>query len=297
MFMDYVSSFLNYLEFEKRYSKYTVESYKTDIDQYKKFCLEQATVDDIAQVTPVIIRDWIVFLLDQKFTHKSVNRKISVLKSMYKYLCREKVIARNPATGIESLKNSKKLPVFLTENQTQQIFDTIRWDSGFKGETDRLVIELFYQTGIRLSELIGIKESDVDVLSNSIKVLGKRNKERIIPVSLDLIKKINDYISLKKESFTREKSDYLIVTGKGTKVYPKFVYRIVKDILTQVSTMQKRSPHVLRHTFATHLLNNGAGIEAIKELLGHANLAATQVYTHNTFEKLKKVYKQAHPRA
>jgi integrase/recombinase XerC len=295
--MDQIVSFLKYLEFEKRYSTRTVVSYHTDLLQFADFCLKNSAIESILNVESLTIRDWIVYLLDAGYTNRSVNRKISALKSFYKYLLRNKFIESLPVTKIESLKNKKRLPVFVPESKISQLAEEIDWGEGFSGYRNALIVQMLYFTGMRLSELLFLKDTDFDHSNLSIKVLGKRNKERLIPITPQFSSEIVKYIGLKHEVFDETSSQYLFVTDKGTRLYPNFVYRVVKSALSLITTMDKRSPHVLRHTFATHMLNNGAEINAIKELLGHANLAATQIYTHNTFEKLKKIYKQAHPRA
>jgi integrase/recombinase XerC len=292
--MDYILSFLNNLEYEKRYSKRTIESYQIDLLQFNLFCDK---IDlQLLLADSKLIRSWIVSLLEGGCSNRSVNRKISTLKSFYKYHLRQGSISINPLVKVDSLKIKKKLPVFVTENQIKRLFDDIEFGADLAGNRNKLIIELFYLTGIRLTELINLKFKDIDHANLTIKVLGKRNKERVIPVTIGMLKSIDCYIDqLRKE--VDESSEYLFTTEKGMKMYPNLVYRIVKTALGLVTTLDKRSPHVLRHTFATHMLNNGAEISAIKELLGHSSLAATQVYTHNTFEKLKKIYKQAHPRA
>lgn len=295
--MEYILSFLKYLEFEKRYSSRTIESYQIDLIQFNEFCVKIASVQELKHVQSLTIRDWIVYLLDSGISNRSVNRKISALKSFYRYLLRKDIISINPFLKIESLKNKKRLPVFVSEEKMEVLLDDNEWSGDFSGIRNKLIIEMFYTTGIRLSELINLKESNIDLTSSLIKVLGKRNKERIIPITRELNETIKEYLESKAKLFGSLESSFLLVTQKGDKLYPKLVYRIVIKLLSTVTSMDKKSPHVLRHTFATHMLNNGAGINAIKELLGHANLAATQVYTHNTFEKLKKIYKLAHPRA
>jgi len=295
--MEHILSFLKYLEFEKRYSNRTIESYQIDLMQFLDFCAKIANIQELTLVQSIVMRDWIVYLLDSGISNRSVNRKISAVKSLFKYLLRKGIILTNPLSRIESLKNKKRLPVFVTEAKMDLLLDEKIWENNFSGIRNRLIIEVFYLTGIRLSELINLKVYDIDISSSLIKVLGKRNKERIVPISKELKVSIEEYIDFKYQLFGKLEHDFLFVTHKGEKLYSKLVYRIVKDLLTAITTMDKKSPHVLRHTFATHMLNNGAGINAIKELLGHANLAATQVYTHNTFEKLKKIYKLAHPRA
>ena len=296
----HIPNFLQYLQFEKRYSQHTVKSYKTDLEQFYSFLSDTYDLKSVQQVTHSIIRSWIVKLLEQDISARSINRKIATLKTYFKFLIREGKIKKNPVNKVASLKNSKKLPEFVDQESIHILFDQIEFENSFEGLRDRLVLELLYATGIRRSEIIGLTNQAVDEKNCTIKVLGKRNKERLIPYNSPL----NDLIKIYKENRdnsievnTTDANGPLLVTNKGKIFYPKLVYRIVNKYLSMITTLNKRSPHILRHTFATHLLNNGADINAIKELLGHANLAATQVYTHNTIDKLKDVYKQAHPRA
>jgi integrase/recombinase XerC len=293
--MDYASSFLKYLEFEKRYSQHTIEAYRTDLYQYFGFCVDNSLEPLSAQ--PKQVRNWIIQLLENGCEKRSVNRKISTLQSFYKYLLRQGFSQNNPLVKIDSLKNSKALPLFVTESQTNILLEEVDFGNTLEGTQEKLIIQLFYHTGIRLSELINIKISDYDSIGLTLKVLGKRNKERIIPVTPVLKQQISDFLDKRKAENFEIQNPYLFLTKNGKKLYPIFVYRIVKKYLTLVTTISKKSPHILRHTFATHMLNNGADINAIKEILGHSSLAATQVYTHNTFEKLKTIYNQAHPRA
>ena len=287
----HIDVFLNFIKTEKRLSSHTVKSYSSDLKQFSKYLSKECNINsDINQVTFQTIRSWIVFLLENNINPRSVNRKISVLKSYYKFLLQEGVLSYNPMIKIISPKTSKRLPSFVDKDDIQNLLDKVKFENNYIGHRDRLIIEFFYVTGIRLSELINIKISDIDFNNNYIKVLGKRNKERLIPLSDNMTNKLKNYIN------ENDISEYLF-NNKGKKMYSKLVYRLVKKHLNLVSSIDNKGPHVLRHTFATHMLNNGADINAIKELLGHSNLNATQVYTHNSIEKLKSVYNQAHPRA
>jgi integrase/recombinase XerC len=284
--------FTNYLSSEKRFSVHTVTSYSNDINQFTLFLSEEFEIEsDVSEVSFQIVRSWIASLLEKGVSPRSVNRKISTLKTYFKFLIREGVILESPMLKVVAPKSKKRLPLFIEEDQIESLLNKVEFDDGFIGERDKLIIELFYVTGIRLSELINIKISDINFNNSLIKVLGKRNKERLIPLAPYVMNELESYIK-------RHKLDiYLFTNLNGTKLYTKLVYRVVNKYIGKISSINKKSPHILRHTFATHMLNNGADINAIKELLGHANLSATQVYTHNTIEKLKSVYKQAHPRA
>ena len=284
--------FINYLSSEKRFSVHTITSYSNDINQFFLFLSEEYKItSELSEVNFQIARSWIASLLEQGVTPRSVNRKISTLKTYFKFLIREGVIQESPMLKVVAPKSKKRLPLFVEEDQIESLLNGVEFDDGFIGERDKLIIELFYVTGIRLSELINIKISDLNFDNNLVKVLGKRNKERLIPLSARIVKELQFFIEKYKID------NYLFTNLGGTKVYTKLVYRVVNKYIGKISSINKKSPHILRHTFATHMLNNGADINAIKELLGHANLSATQVYTHNTIEKLKSVYKQAHPRA
>jgi integrase/recombinase XerC len=285
--------FKKYIQFEKRFSTHTVIAYQNDLLQFADYVAQTYKISTIAEVNHLIIRSWIVDLMNNKITPRSVNRKITTLKTFYKFLLRQKIVTENPMLKIQSPKTSKRLPVFVEKEKMDTLLDNVEFGDDFTGHRNKLIIELFYSTGMRLSELINLKTADIDLYNNTLKVLGKRNKERIIPFSAELKKQIEKYIVLKKGS---ESNEYLLVADSGKKLHEKFVYTIVKTYLSQVTTIDKKSPHVLRHTFATHMLNNGADLNAIKDLLGHANLSATQVYTHNTVEKLKNIHKQAHPK-
>ena len=290
--------FLDYITFEKRYSPNTVNSYRTDLDQFASFLKDQFDMDDISLADYQMVRSWIVYLMDNKVTTRSVNRKVTTLKTYFRFLLKEGMITENPMSRVIAPKISKRLPVFVETNSMNRLFDEVDWGDGYEAARDRLVMELFYATGMRLSELIGLKESDIDLPRKTLKVTGKRNKQRIIPFTGHLAALIPDYLSEKSKAFEGKPADqYLFLTARGEKLYPRMVNRLVHRYLDQVTTVSKRSPHVIRHTFATHMLNNGADLNVIKEILGHASLSATQVYTHNTIEKLKSIYKQAHPRA
>ena len=285
-------SFLQYLQFEKRLSSHTILAYSGDLNQFSDFLQTTYETNKLADINHTLIRSWIVELMDQKISPRSVNRKITTLKTFYKYLLRQKIVSENPMLKIMSPKTSKKLPVFVEKDNMNVLIDTIEFGDDLDGTRNKLIIELFYATGIRLSELINLKQNNVDIYACQIKVLGKRNKERIIPFNDQIKASIQNYIS-KKPSLI---SEFLFEMKSGKKINEKFAYRLVNKYLSIITTIDKKSPHVLRHTFATHMLNNGADLNAIKELLGHANLAATQVYTHNTVEKLKTIHKQAHPK-
>jgi integrase/recombinase XerC len=275
----------------------TVKSYENDLTQFIIYIDNQFNTSNPEIVNEKIIRSWIVDLMEKEYSSLSVNRKISTLKTFYKFLLRQGYIKINPMDKVVSPKTKKKLPLFVEEKQITVLLDDLAFGDNFAGIRNRTIIETFYNTGIRLSELIGIKNSDIDLYNNTIKVLGKRQKERIIPIHSSFAKSLKNYTEIRNTEFHDSKHDFFFVTDKGDKLYERFVYRVVNKYLTLVTTIEKKSPHVLRHTFATHMLNHGADLNAIKELLGHANLSATQVYTHNTFEKLKTIYKQAHPRA
>ena len=299
------SAFINYLNYEKHYSPYTIRSYKNDLQQFCSFCEDNYKDFNPLTVNHKIIRKWIIFLMENNISSRSIGRKLSTLKTFYKFLIRDKIIENNPLDKVISPKIEKNLPSFVEKSKMDLLLDNVEFTHDYKGNRDKLIITTLYLTGIRLSELINLKINDVDHQMLTIKVLGKRNKERLIPFNRNFLNILDDYQIVRKEYIEQLKSkvinycdnEYFFLTEKGEKMYPKLVYRIVNKYLTLVTTNDKKSPHVLRHTFATHMLNNGADLNAIKELLGHANLSATQVYTHNTFEKLKKSYNQAHPRA
>ncbi len=289
-----IHSFLQYIQYRKNYSSYTVLSYHNDINQFQTFLLHNYNLS-IDKAETAHIRDWMVALRQEKQAPTSINRKLSALKSFYKYLLRENHASKNPTDGIISLKKPQKLPVFFRENEIDAaISHHSAAENDFSKARQYIILELLYQTGIRRSELLGIKNSDFNFFSLTLRVTGKGNKERVIPISKELKEKIQAYLILKEKHIGN--TSYFIVTDKGEQAYPNFIYRIVKESMGLTSTQDKRSPHVMRHSFASSLLNNGADINAVKELLGHANLSATQIYTHTSFEQLKESYKKAHPR-
>jgi integrase/recombinase XerC len=292
------AKFLRHLQYEKRYSNHTLTAYRIDLEQFFLFLDNTYQVKSISDISHFYIRSWVVSLMEKKMDSRTVNRKISSLKSFFKFLMREKTIGHNPMLKIISPKTSKKLPVYVAKEKMDQLLDGVPFKEGFEGVRDKLVINMFYQTGMRLAELINITDRDVDLYGLAIKVLGKRNKERIIPITPELKVEIENYLFCRK-AYLKGKGnvEYFFVRNDGNKLYPKFVYKVVNTMLSAVTTNNKRSPHVLRHSFATEMLNSGAEINAIKEILGHSSLAATQVYTHNSIEKLKNIYKQAHPKA
>lgn len=294
-----IDEFLNYLFNVKRYSIHTITAYKKDLSQFNEFIIKSNHKFIISDINHQLIRSWISELSEQGINNRSINRKISTLKSYFKYLLKNKLIVESPMNKVIRPKTSKKVTPYVEEENITELLDELESNNEYFIYRNFLILEILYETGIRLSELINLKIDDINFYNLTIKVLGKRNKERIIPISNALIKKINDYLQLQEKELIIKnvKENYLFLTKKGKKIYPKFVYRIVFYYLSKITTNKKRSPHVLRHTFATHMLNNGADLNAIKEILGHSSLTATQVYSHNSINKLINVYKQAHPRA
>ena len=288
----HINNFLEYLKIEKRYSVHTLVSYESDLLQFDNYLTSVYDGVSLSSVEMLHVRSYMVELLELHLAKSSVARKISTIKSLYKFLKKEQVINYSPVQLLETPKIDKRLPTFIKEDEIASLFEEFKFEDSFSGKRDKLILVLLYQTGIRLSEIIGLRDKDVRL--QEIKVLGKRNKERIIPLSSITNSLVIDYIKVKNDLFPESKSFF--ITDKGNKLYEKFVYRKVNYYLSMVSSKQKKSPHILRHTFATHMLNNGADLNAIKEILGHENLSATQVYTHNTFQKLKSIHKQSHPR-
>ena len=293
-----MEAFLNYLQYEKRVSPHTVKAYRTDLEQFAAYLQKQFGENDIRKVDSADVRAWMMQLMEDGDSARSVNRKVSALRAFFRYHVRMGDVEANPMEAISAPKIAKRLPQFVSEGEMDNLFSENLFEDTFEGWRDRLIIELFYVTGMRLSELVNLKRSDIDLYDGSLKVMGKRSKERVIPFSPRVKGVIVRYLEIFDEKYAENpKNSFIFVAPNGNKIYPKAVYRIVRKYLDMVTTIDKRSPHVLRHTFATQMLNHGADINAIKEILGHASLAATQVYTHNTVEKLKNIYNQAHPRA
>jgi len=288
-----LESFLNYLRFEKRYSQHTLIAYQNDLESFLNFLCESFETPSIKEISAAMIRSWLASLKEDAITSKSINRKISSLKSFFKFLMCEGLIESTPMSIIIAPKISKRLPVYVEEKDMQTLFNYVEFSDDWQGKTEKLIIQLFYATGMRISELINLKESQIDFSYRHIKILGKGNKERIVPLNVDILNLLSNYIQQKPVPFAKN----IFINKNGKPLYAKQVYNLVKKNLSLVTTVKKRSPHILRHSFATHLTNNGADLNAVKELLGHSSLAATQVYTHNSIDKLKEVFKKAHPKA
>lgn len=289
-----IDAFLNYLEKERRYSAHTVTAYRNDLIQLTDFLAVEFEISNPKKANSQMLRSWMASLVENGLNNRSVNRKISTVKSYYNFLLRKSEIEKLPTHKLMTLKIKKSLPKFIKVTEMDNLLDGLEWGKDFSSLRDRLILSILYAGGLRLSEMIALQEKDFNLYEGSIKVLGKRNKERIVPLHDEVLELLKEYIECKKGQFT---SPYIFLTDKGEKLYSKFVYRTVNYYLGQVTTAQHKSPHVLRHTFATQMLNNGADLNTIKEILGHANLSATEIYTHNTIEKLKTIYKQAHSRA
>jgi integrase/recombinase XerC len=287
--------FIQYLRFEKRYSQHTAIAYEKDLQQFSQYLLEQFNLTEIEDVAHFHIRSWLAELKEDQNKARTLNRKISSLSSFFKYLMKQGVVQANPVRQLHALKLPERLPTFLKETEMEHVMEEQAFGEGFKGFTDRLICDLLYQTGMRRSELLSLKESDIEWSLRQIRILGKGNKERLVPVSAMILDTLKEYIEEKK-NIENYDSNHLLILESGEPLYAGYVYRVVKQHLGTATTLKKKSPHVLRHTFATHLLNNGANIQAIKDLLGHSSLAATQVYTHINVEKLKEIHKLNHPR-
>lgn len=290
-----IEAFLDYLRFERNYSEHTVVAYETDLRQFGDFLKSVGEELDYTNVDADLIRSWVVNLMNSSKS-TSVNRKLSSLRSFYRFLMKRGKTMANPLTKITGPKNSKSLPTFLRENDMDRLLDEISYGEGFEAVRDRMILETFYATGMRLSELVGLNDTDVDFSAMQMKVTGKRNKQRLIPFAGELAADLREYIIIRNETIP-ERSDAFFVLKNGKRMYPEKVYGIVRRNLAKVVSVKKKSPHVLRHTFATAMLNHEAELKSVKELLGHESLATTEIYTHTTFEELKKVYEQAHPRA
>lgn len=291
-----IDTFLQYLKFEKRVSPHTLLAYQKDLDQFQSFLSQTFPGEKVESASHGLIRSWIINLTEEELEPRSINRKIACLRSFYKFLQRQEIISTNPMLKIRVLKSKKGLPSFVKEGEMVKLLDSLTFENTFDGWRDKIILELFYSTGMRLSELIHLKDSKVDLNRHTIKVLGKRNKERVIPFPSSLVSIIETYRSFRDKEIPMN-NELLLVTEKGEACYPVMIYRIVNKYLNLYTTTDKKSPHVLRHSYATHLLNKGAEINAVKDLLGHSSLAATQVYTHNSIEKLKKAFEKAHPKA
>ena len=297
MLMMSLKSFTDYLLLEKNYSLHTITSYKKDLESFGAFILNEYQTASIDQVNYQQIRNWIVTLADGGVSNRTINRKISSLNSYYKFLQKIDAIGINPLAKHKALKTNKKIQIPFSEQEMSTVLDALTLEADFEGLRNRLMVELFYATGIRRIELIQIKLGDIDLHNKTLKVLGKRNKERYIPLISSVIDSLNLYIIERNTLTSIKDKEYLFLTKKGVKIYETLVYRIINDYFSKVSSKVKRSPHILRHSFATHLLNQGANLNAVKELLGHSSLAATQIYTHNSISELKKVYSNTHPRS
>lgn len=296
--MEGVDQFLKYIAFEKRYSDHTVVSYKNDLHQFSTFITAHLSISEISLVDHTHVRSWIVYLMQDNYASKTVNRKVSTVKSFFKFLKKIGKIKFNPTSKVSAPKLGKRLPKVIREDALNDLLNYEDENIDHKSLRDRLVIDLLYMTGMRRSELIGLKMDDINFETNAIKVLGKGNKERLIPISDELLERINTYLKAKLDHFgSIDLNESLIVTDKGCSLYPKFVYNLVVRNISTVSTSDSKSPHVLRHSFATHMANSGADLNSIKEILGHASLASTEVYMHNTIERLKTVYQSAHPKS
>ncbi len=291
-----VEAFQSYLSLEKNYSVHTLKAYTRDINSFQVFCESEFSITDLTEVNYGIIRSWIVNLVDSGLSNKSINRKIASLIAYYKFLLKIEAIEHNPLAKHKALKVSKKIEIPFSEEEMTSIMDQISYPDDFEGKRDKLLIELLYTTGIRRAELINLRINDIDLHTKTLRVLGKRNKERLAPLLESTIELYNEYMNQRHILLQGREEEYVFLSKSGLKIYETLVYRIINRYFSKVSTKVKKSPHILRHTFATHLLNKGADLNSVKELLGHSSLASTQVYTHNSIAELKKVHAAAHPR-
>lgn len=291
-----IDSFLSYLSLEKKYSPHTVKAYANDLSAFSEFCSEAYKLEAIDGVEYPLIRNWIVHLIERGLSNRSVNRKMASLKAYYGFLRRIGSIETDPLAKHKALKTPKKIEIPFSQNEMEKVLSAIAFGDDFEGVRDKLIIELLYTTGIRRSELINLRLSDIDLGAKTIKVLGKRNKERIIPLLPTTRKLISEYFAVRNDLVCTSSEEFVFLSKSGNKLYETLVYRVINKYFSEVSSKVKKSPHILRHTFATHLLNKGADLNSVKELLGHSSLASTQVYTHNSIAELKKVYASSHPR-
>jgi len=294
--MSQFSNYVNYLSLEKKYSPHTVLAYTKDLESFAGYCLNEYESEKIKDCVYPQIRNWIVLLLEEKVSNRTVNRKIASLKSYYKFLLKTEQIEVSPLVKHKALKVSKKVQIPFSVNEMDKVLEEVEFEDSYEGKRDKFMIELFYATGIRKAELIGLSLEDLDLGAKTIKVLGKRNKERIIPLATTLVENAKEYLKERNSLSVESEIDSLFLTKRGVKIYDSLVYRVINVYFSKASSKLKKSPHVLRHTFATHLLNEGADLNAVKELLGHTSLAATQIYVHNSMAKLKEVYSKSHPR-
>lgn len=297
----WLTDYLNYIRYEKRYSQHTLSAYESDLSDFFSYINSQFGLDDVKLITHFHVRSWLSDFKEKGLQARSINRKLSGVNSFFKYLLKKQVVSKNPVRQLHAMRLPERLPTYVKETEAEQMLEELQFDEGFKGFTDRMICELLYQTGMRRSEIINLKEKDIEWSLKQIRILGKGNKERLVPVSPFLLESIKEYIA-EKRKLEQYDENHLIVLESGQTLYPNYVYRIVNFYMKggntnhAITTLSKKSPHVLRHSFATHLLNNGANIQAIKDLLGHSSLAATQVYTHNNIDKLKEIHKTNHPR-
>lgn len=293
---DPLDHFSNYLQLEKKYSLHTVKAYQTDLKDFRRFLADAFEMDDVLDINYPMIRSWIVFLVDRGVSNRTVNRKISSLNSFYRFLLKTKQISENPLAMHTTLKTSTKIQIPFSENEIEGVMDLLDGDTSYEGKRDRLIVELFYSSGIRRAELMNIKLNDFSEAQKLIKIRGKGNKERFVPLLPGVVNSLTSYLKIRGQLENIVDGDYLFLTSKGVKIYENLVYRVINFYFSRISEKTKKSPHILRHSFATHLLNEGADINSVKELLGHASLASTQVYAQNSIARLKEVYRKAHPR-